>query len=156
MLSEFKDVFEGIGKLSGGKYHIELKPDAQPLQHPPRAVPEKKKEAYEDELERLCSLGIIEPVAGHTDWIDSIVPVAKPDGSIRLCLDPKDLNESIKRNQYYSKTIDDVSAEIHDPRYFTVVDAKSGSWMVELDSESSLLTTFNTPWHKVQSKETSV
>jgi len=96
-LSEFKDVFEGIGKLPGGKYHIELKPDAQPVQHPPRAVPEKKKEAYKNELERLCSLGIIEPVAGHTDWINSIVPVAKPDGSIRLCLDPKDLNILIWR-----------------------------------------------------------
>ena len=62
VLSEFKDVFEGIGKLPGGKYHIELKPDAQPVQHPPRGVPEKKKEAYKNELERLCSLGIIEPV----------------------------------------------------------------------------------------------
>ena len=100
VLSEFKDVFEGIGKLPGGKYHIELKPHAQPVQHPPRAVSEKKKEAYKDELERLCSLGIIEPVAGHTDWINSIVPVSKPDGSIRLCLDPKYLNKSIKRNQY--------------------------------------------------------
>ena len=87
-------------------------------------------------------------MAGHTDWINSIVPVAKPDGSIRLCLDPKDLNKSIKRNQYYSKTIDEVSAELHDSRYFTVVDAKSGYWMVELDSESSLLMTFNTPWGK--------
>ena len=148
VLSEFKDVFEGIGKLPGAKYHIELKPDGQPVQHPPRAVPENKKEAYKDELERLCSLGIIEPVAGHTDWINSIVPVAKPDGSIRLCLDPKDLNKSIKRNQYYAKTIDEVSAELHDSRYFTVVDAKSGYWVVELDSESSLLTTFNTPWGK--------
>ena len=64
-------MFEGIGKLPGGKYHIELKPDAQPVQHPPRAVPEKKKEAYKNELERLCSLGIIELVAGHTDWINS-------------------------------------------------------------------------------------
>ena len=41
MLSEFKDVLEGIGKLPGGKYHIQLKPDAQPVQHPPRAVSEK-------------------------------------------------------------------------------------------------------------------
>jgi len=47
-------------------------------------VAEKKKEAYEDEVERLYSLGIFEPVAGHTNWIKSIVPVAKPDGSIRV------------------------------------------------------------------------
>ena len=54
VLSEFKDVFKGIGKLPGGKYHIELKPDAQPVQHPPREVPEKKEEVYKNELERLC------------------------------------------------------------------------------------------------------
>ena len=28
MLSEFRDIFEDIGKLPGGKYHIQLKPDA--------------------------------------------------------------------------------------------------------------------------------
>jgi len=68
-------VFRGIGKLPGGKYLIELKPDAQRVQHPPRAVPEKKREAYKDEEERLCSLiSIIESVAGHTYWISGIVP----------------------------------------------------------------------------------
>ena len=25
----------------------------------------------------------------HTEWINPIVPVIKPDGSLRLCLDPK-------------------------------------------------------------------
>ena len=113
VLSEFRDIFEGIGKLPGGKYHIQLKPDAQPVQHPPRAVSEKKRAAYKEELERLCSSGIIEQVQGHTDWINIVVPVSKPDGSIRLCLDPKDLNKSIKGNQYYTKTIDEVSAELH-------------------------------------------
>ena len=146
--SEFRDIFKGIGKLPGGKYHIQLRPDAQPVEHPPRAVPEKKKAAYKEELERLCSSGIIEPVQGHTDWINGVVPVSKPDRSIRLCLDPKDLNKSIKRNQYCSKTIDEVSAELHRGKYFTLGDAASGYWMVELDNESSLLTTFNTPWEK--------
>ena len=67
---------------------------------------------------------------------------------MRLCDYPKDLNKSIKRNQYYTKAIDEVSAELHGVKYFTLVDAKSGYWMVELDKESSLLTTFNTQWGK--------
>ena len=75
VLSEFKDVFEGIGKLLGGKYHIELKPDAQPVQHPPRAVPEKKKEAYKNELERLCSFKAL-----SNQWRDTLT------GSIALFL----------------------------------------------------------------------
>ena len=45
LLFEYKDVFEGIGKLPGGPYRIQLKCDVQPVQHPPRAVPEKKKPA---------------------------------------------------------------------------------------------------------------
>ena len=69
-----RDIFEGIGKLPGGKYHIQLKPYAQPVQRPPRAVLEKKKTAYKEQLERLCSSGTIEPVQGHTDWISSVVP----------------------------------------------------------------------------------
>lgn len=35
VLSELRDIFEGIGKLPGGKYHIQLKPDTQPVQQPP-------------------------------------------------------------------------------------------------------------------------
>ena len=36
------------------------------------------------------------------------------------------------------------------PKYFSLLDAKSGYWHVILDQESSLLTTFNTPWSKYQ------
>ena len=96
----------------------------------------------------MCSSGIIEPVQGHTYWINSVVPVSKPDGSIRLCLDPKHLNKSIKRNQYHTKTIDEVSAELHGGKYFTLVNAKSGYSIVELDNERSLPTTVSTPWGK--------
>ena len=44
VLSEFKDVFEGIGKLPGGKYHIELEPDAQPVQGSARKSSARKEE----------------------------------------------------------------------------------------------------------------
>ena len=150
MLSQFKDIYGRGGGGGGGgwgKYHIQLLLDAKTVHHPPRAVPEKKKSAYKDELERLCSSRIVEPVQGHTvDWINSVVLVSKQDGSIRLCLDPRDINKSIKRNEHYTKTIDEVSAEPLGGKYFTLTDVKSGYWMVELDNESSLLITFNIPW----------
>ena len=60
--------------------------------------------AYKAELNRLVKEGIITEVKEHTDWINSIVPVMKSNGSLRLCLDPNNLNKAIERNQWYSRT----------------------------------------------------
>ena len=64
---------------------------------------------------------------------------------VRLCLDPKDLNKAIKREHYYTRTIDEILPQLHGKRYFSVVDTKKGYGHVELDKASSLLTAFNTP-----------
>jgi hypothetical protein len=150
ILDEFKDVFTGIGKLPGEEYTIKLKPDAIPVQHTPRHCPEKKKQAYEAELQRMEDLGIIKKTEEHTKWVNSVVPACKANGDIRICLDPKDLNNALERNPYYSKTVDEVQVELGDAgaKYFTLVDVKSGYWIILLDDDSSLLTTFNTPWGK--------
>ena len=148
ILKEYKDVFKGIGTLLGGPYHIRLKEEYKPVQHPPRSVPIAMQSAYKLELERLTKEGIITEVKEHTEWINSIVPVMKPNGSLRLCLDPKDLNKAIERNQWYSRTIDDILPELAKSKFKTLKDATSGYWHVLLDLDSSLLTTFNTPWGK--------
>ena len=83
----------------------------------------------------------------HTECTGSRVTGRKANVSLRLCLDPKDLN-NIERNQYYTRIIDDLSAEVHGSKYLTLIDTKSGYWMVQLGKGSSLLTTFNTPWGK--------
>jgi len=46
---KYRDVFEGTGQLPGGKCDIHLNPGDQPVQDPPRAVPEKKKATYKGE-----------------------------------------------------------------------------------------------------------
>ena len=38
--------------------------------------------------------GIITEVKEQTEWINSIIPVMKSNGSLRLCLDPKDWNKA--------------------------------------------------------------
>ena len=148
ILKEYNDIFKGVGTLPGGPYHIRLKEQYRPVQHPPRSVPIAMQTAYKTELERLTKEGIITEVKEHTEWINSIVPVMKPNGSIRLCLDPKDLNKAIERNQWYSRTIDDILPELAKSKFKTLKDATSGYWHVVLDLDSSLLTMFNTPWGK--------
>ena len=92
--------------------------------------------------------GIKTEVHEHTEWINSIVPVMKEDASLRLCLDPKDLNKAIKRNQWYARTLDDILPKLAQSKYFTVKDATSRFWHIPLDFRRSLLTTFNTQWGK--------
>ena len=75
--------------------------------------------AYKAELDRLVKEGIITEVHEHTEWINSIVPVMKEDGSLRLCLDPKDLNKAIRRNQWYARTLDDILPELAQSKYQT-------------------------------------
>ena len=148
ILHEYADVFKGVGTLPGGPYHIKLKDSYKPVQHPPRSVPLGIQSAYKAELDRLMREGIITEVHEHTEWINSIVPVMTEDSSLRLCLDPKDLNKAIKRNQWYARTLDDILPELAQSKYFTVKDATSGFWHMPLYFRSSLLTTFNTLWGK--------
>ena len=146
ILHEYADVFKGVGTLPGGPYHKKLKDSYKPVQHPPRSAPLGMQSAQKVELDRLVREGIITEVHEHTEWINSIVPVMKGDSSLRLCLDPKDLNKAIKRNQWYARTLADILPELAQSKYFTMKDATSGFWHVLLGFRSSLLTTFNTLW----------
>ena len=85
------DVFQGIGTLTGDPYHIRLKQYYLPLQHPPHSVPVGKQKAYRAKLDRLLMEDIIANLHENTDWVNSLVPAFKPDDTIRLCLDLKDL-----------------------------------------------------------------
>ena len=144
MLKEYSDVFKGIGTLPGGPYHIRLKEQYRLVQHPPRSVPVAMQSVYKAELNRLVKEGMFTEVKEHTEWINSIVQVTKSNGSLRLYLDPKDLNKTIERNQWYSRTIDDILPELAKSKYKTLKDATSGYWHIVLDFASSLCTTFNT------------
>ena len=53
---------------------------------------------YKTELDRITKEGIITEVKEHTEWINLIVPVMKPSGNLRLCLDPKDLKQLKETN----------------------------------------------------------
>ena len=112
ILHEYADVFKGVGTLPGGPYHIKLKDSYKPVLQPPRSVPLGMQSAYKAELDRLVREGIITEVHEHTEWINSTVPVIKEDSSLRLCLDSKDLNKVIKRNQWYARTLDDILPEL--------------------------------------------
>ena len=81
-----------------------------------------------------------------TDWVNSLVIVKKQNGSLRLCLDPRDLNKAIKREHFKLPTAEEIFAEMNNPKYFTKLDASNGYWHIPVDEESSKLLTFNSPF----------
>ena len=141
-------VFQGeLGELEG-ELHFELDPMVSPVKLPCHKWPSQVREKVKAELERLQELGVITPVDTPTNWISSLVVTMKPNGNLRLCIDPKPLNKALKRNDYPMRTIDDVLEELKGARFFTRLDARNGFWHVKLDEESSYLTTFETPFGK--------
>lgn len=144
-------VFKGEGSLEG-KLHLETDNSVTPVKLPVRKLPISVKPKVKEELERLISKDVIEAVKTPTDWISSMVVVTKPSGKIRLCIDPKPLNKALKRNNYTMPTLDDVLPDLSKAKIFTVADAKNGFWHVSLDEESSVLTTFGTPWGRFKWK----
>ena len=60
--------------------------------------------------------------------------------SICLCIDPKDLNEALEREPYYSRTIDQLISMFAGAKVFTIVDMDKGYWQVVLHPESRKLT----------------
>ena len=145
VVNSYSDVFKGEGKLEG-QLHLELDESVQPVQLPPRRVPLAVKDKLKAELERLSNMEIITKVDDPTDWISSLVVTTKRNGKVRLCIDPKPLNNALKRNHYPLPTIEDVLPLLSDAKLFTVLDARNGFWHVQLDTDSSYLTTFSTPW----------
>ena len=143
--AEFQDLFKGEGRLPG-ELHLEVDETARPVQLPTRRVPVALKDKLKQELDRLSNMEIIAKVHCPTDWISASVITTKKNGKIRLCIDPKPLNNALKRNVYPLPTIDDVLPLLSKARIFTVLDARNGFWHIQLDETSTYLTTFGTPW----------
>lgn len=90
--------------------------------------------------------GIIKQVDEPTEFVNPVVIVRKPDKTLRICLDPKNLNESLLREHYKFPTFEEVSGRMAKAKIFSVIDASKAFWQIELTEKSSMLTTFQTPY----------
>ena len=157
LLEEYEDVFEGLGKLDG-QYHIVTDESIRPVVHPPRRLLVAMTERVQRKLEEMVAANIIEQVDHPTDWVSSMLVVTKPsteaegETKLRICLDPRDLNLAIKREHFPMPTIEEIATRLNGAKLFSVFDASNGFWQVELDDESSSLTTFNTPFGRYRWK----
>ena len=123
----FPTSFDTVGNMSG-KYTICLDPTVPPVQHTRHKVPIHYKEEIEKTLKEMEQLEIITPVTRPTEWVSSITNPTKPDGSLRICLYPCDLNKTIIREHYKAPTLEEISHQLSGTRIFSKLDAKNEFW----------------------------
>ena len=112
----------------------------------PRNQPVVLKDRIKEELDKMEAMQVIRKVDEPTEWVNSIVVVEKPKThKMRICLDPRALNKTIQREHYQLPTLEDISTRLSGARFFSKLDASHGYWQISLDSDSHLLTTFNSP-----------
>ncbi|XP_055590384.1 uncharacterized protein K02A2.6-like [Uranotaenia lowii] len=143
ILRKYHDVFEGDGVFHG-KFKIEIDDSITAVQQKARRIPLAYLPELKTKIEDLEKRGIVEPVNRHMEWLSNLVLVKKGD-KLRLCLDPAELNQAIKRMNHQIPTIEELLPEFAKAKVFTVLDAKNGFWHLDLDERSSDLTAFWTP-----------
>lgn len=134
LLSEFSHLFShsdsDMGRIELTEHRIRI-----PENHPPIANrPYRRSPAYWDEVRR-----IVVPLLKNQIIRDSVSPyrsnvtlATKPDGSKRLCIDYRKLNEITIKDQQPLPRIQDVVDRMRDASCFSKVDLKSGYWQVPM------------------------
>lgn len=142
VLAKYADVFaERLGTFKGVKAKIYVDPEAKPKYIKARWVPYALKKNVQFELERLESEGIISPV----EWAAPIVPVAKPNRTVRSCGDYKlTVNQVSKLGNYPIPRTGDLLATLGGGEKFIKLDMSQVYQQMSLDEESQKFATINT------------
>ena len=145
MIARFGQIFEpGLGTFTGHTVKIDVQDEASPKYCKARPVPYAMKPKVDAELERLISEGIIEPIS-HSDWAAPIVPVLKPNKTIRICGDYRlTVNRVIKLDNYPLPKHEELLSSLAGGKYFAKLDLTQAYAQLVIDEESQKYTVINT------------
>ena len=107
----YPNSFDRLGSLKGA-YNIRVDPTVKPATHARRKVPIESKEAIDKELDYLIEEEIITEQVEPTPWVSSVTFPRKPNGEVRVCLDPSNLNKAIIREHHKPITMEEIAHEL--------------------------------------------
>ncbi|KAL1446513.1 hypothetical protein WDU94_015619 [Cyamophila willieti] len=147
LLQDYEDLFDSLGCFPN-TYHIIVDKNVSPVVYPPRRVPQALHNRLKQTLNQMEDDGIISRIEEPTEWVSPLVIREKKDNTLRLCIDPIHLNKAIVREHFLMPTPEEITSRLAGNQVFSVIDMKNGFWQIKLDSESSKLCTFNSPFGK--------
>ena len=143
-MAEFQDVFatndEDYARTDLVQHRIETG-NAKPIRQPPRRVPFAKQDEVATMLEQMHRRGVIEP--SQSPWSSPVVLVKKKDGSLRFCVDYRQLNDVTRKDSYPLPRIDDTLDQLEGTKVFSTLDLKSGYWQVGIHPRDREKTAFS-------------
>ena len=135
--------FNRIGDMSG-EYDIKTDPFVPPVQHDRCKVPIECKAEIKKTLDKMVQQGIIAKQTEQIPWVSLLTYPKKPNGKLKICLDPKDLNKAIIHKNHKAPTLEEIAHVLTGATKFSKVDGNKAFFGLHLTEEALLLTTFNT------------
>ena len=130
-----------LGTITHGEHCIDTG-DSAPVKDPIRRLAPHKKKIVEENVNKLLEMDVIQP--SNSPWCASPVLVKKPDGSIRWCVDWRNLNKVTVKDAYAIPRVDDCLDLLGGFSWYTSLDLQHGYWQVPLRREDWQKTAFST------------
>jgi RNase H-like domain found in reverse transcriptase/Reverse transcriptase (RNA-dependent DNA polymerase)/Integrase zinc binding domain/Integrase core domain/Ty3 transposon capsid-like protein/Chromo (CHRromatin Organisation MOdifier) domain len=149
IFAEFKDVFyTDPAQLSNHadlpSHKIYMKPDQVPIYTPQYRLAKAEIDAIQVQVKEMLDTNIIRPCTNPC-WNSPLLPVKKPDGSYRVCLDVRRINELTTIEEFPIPRIEEVISRLTGSCIFSCFDLKAGYSQIPLHPDSQDITAFTTP-----------
>lgn len=141
LAEEFPDVISSLpGKTDTVVHSIRLNSHT-PVHKKPYPVPYHLKEVFNEEVDNMIKLGVIEP--SDSPYCSPVVLVKKDD-SYRLCIDYRALNDTTVFDAEPMPTREENLDKFVDAKFISELDLCKGYWQIPMDPESKVYTAFAT------------
>ncbi|TYK27234.1 ty3-gypsy retrotransposon protein [Cucumis melo var. makuwa] len=128
VVREYPDVFSdellGLPPPREIDFAIELKSSTAPISRAPYKMAPAELKELKVQLQELLDKGFIRPSV--SPWGAPVLFVKKKDGSMRLCIDYRELNKVTTKNRYPLPRIDDLFDQLQGATVFSKIDLRSG------------------------------
>lgn len=124
--------------------------DTPPIRQRMRPVELGSRSEFKKMLKELLDRGVIEQ--SSSDWASPVVLVKKKDGSLRICIDYRELNKHTKQDAYPLPRIDVILQTFKDKRYFSTLGMACGYWQIPMSEDAKKKNAFKTSEGLFQSR----
>ena len=138
----FPEELPGLPPVREVEFGIDLTPGSHPISKAPYRMAPAELEELKKQLEELIEKGFVRP--SISPWGAPVLFVKKKDGSMRLCVDYRELNKVTIKNKYPLPRIEDLFDQLHGAAVFSKIDLRTGYHQLRIKRDDIPKTAFRT------------